>query len=64
MHYSISVGIKPLDSDKLCEPIENGILLNKTILDEHHDFPTLLNNFYLLGFFNRETGLHWLVANE
>ena len=64
IHYSISVVIKPLDSDKLCEPIENGILLNKTILDEHHDFPTLLNNFYLLGFFNRETGLPWLVANE
>ena len=64
IHYSISVDIKPLDSDKLCEPIENGILLNKTILDEHHDFPTLLNNFYLLGFFNRETGLPWLVANE
>lgn len=62
--YSISVGIKPLDSDKLYEPIENGILLNETILDEHHDFPTLLNNFYLLGFFNRETGLPWLVANE
>lgn len=62
--YSISVGIKPLDSDKLCEPTENGILLNKTILDEHHDFPTLLNNFYLLGFFNHETGLPWLVANE
>lgn len=64
IHYSISVVIKPLDSDKLCEPIENGILLNKTILDEHHDFPTLLNNFYLLGFFNHETGLPWLVANE
>lgn len=64
IHYSISVDIKPLDSDKLCEPIENGILLNKTILDEHHDFPTLLNNFYLLGFFNHETGLPWLVANE
>lgn len=64
IHYSISVVIKPLDSDKLCEPIENGILLNKIILDEHHDFPTLLNNFYLLGFFNHETGLPWLVANE
>ena len=64
IHYSISVVIKPLDSDKLCKPIENGILLNKIILDEHHDFPTLLNNFYLLGFFNRETGLPWLVANE
>ena len=64
IHYSISVVIKPLDSDKLCKPIENGILLNKIILDEHHDFPTLLNNFYLLGFFNHETGLPWLVANE
>lgn len=63
--YSISVGIKPLDSDKLYEPIEDGILLNETILDEHHDFPTLLNNYiYLLGFFNHETGLPWLVANE
>ena len=62
--YSISVGIKSLDNDKLYEPIENGILLNKTILDEHHDFPTLLNNFYLLGFFNHESGLPWLVANE
>ena len=63
--YSISVGIKPLDSDKLFEPIKNGILLNKIILDEHHDFPTLLNNYiYLLGFFNHESGLPWLVANE
>jgi len=65
IHYSISVGIKPLDSDKLYEPIENGILLNKIILDEHHDFPTLLNNYiYLLNFFNHESGLPWLVANE
>ena len=63
--YSISVGIKSLDSDKLYEPIKNGILLNKIILDEHHDFPTLLNNYiYLLGFFNHESGLPWLVANE
>ncbi len=63
--YSISVGIKPLDSDKLFEPIKNGILLNKIILDEHHDFPTLLNNYiYLLGFFNHESGLPWLVENE
>ena len=63
--YSISVGIESLDSDKLFEPIENGILLNKIILDEHHDFPTLLNNYiYLLGFFNHESGLPWLVANE
>lgn len=65
MHYSIAVGIKPLDSDKLYEPIENGIILNKIILDEHHDFPTLLNNYiYLLNFFNHESGLPWLVANE
>ncbi len=65
IHYSISVGIKPLDSDKIFEPIENGILLNKIILDEHHDFPTLLNNYiYLLNFFNHESGLPWLVANE
>lgn len=65
IHYSISVGIKPLDSDKLFEPIENGILLNKIILDEHHDFPTLLNNYiYLLNFFNLESGLPWIVANE
>ena len=63
--YSISVGIKPLDSDKLYEPIENGILLNEIILDEHHDFLTLLNNYIsLFGFFNHETGLPWLVANE
>ena len=63
--YSISVGIKPLDSDKLYEPIENGILLNETILDEHHDFLTLLNNYIsLFGFFNHEPGLPWLVANE
>lgn len=65
IHYSISVGIKPLDSDQIFEPIENGILLNKIILDEHHDFPTLLNNYiYLLNFFNHESGLPWLVANE
>lgn len=65
IHYSISVGIKPLDSDKLYEPIEHGILLNKIILDEHHDFPTLLNNYiYLIGFFNHESGLPWLVENE
>ena len=63
--YSISVGIKSLDNDKLYEPIKNGILLNKIILDEHHDFSTLLNNYiYLLGFFNHESGLPWLVANE
>ena len=63
--YSISVGIKSLDNDKLYEPIKNGILLNKIILDEHHDFSTLLNNYiYLLGFFNHESGLPWLVVNE
>ena len=45
------LALSPLFSDKLYEPIKNGILLNKIILDEHHDFPTLLNNYiYLLGF--------------
>jgi hypothetical protein len=65
MQYSISVGIKPLAPDKLCASIDHGVVINKDILDEYHDFPTLLNNYiYLLGFFDPESGLPFLVAND
>ena len=65
MHYSQSVSISPLELDQLYVCESNGIIINKMILDEHHDFPTLLNNYiYIFGFFNYETGLPWLVAND
>lgn len=65
MQYSISVGIKPLAPDKLCASIDHGVVINKDILDEYHDFPTLLNNYiYLLGFYDPESGLPFLVAND
>lgn len=65
MQYSISVVIKPLAPDKLCASINHGVVINKDILDEYHDFPTLLNNYiYLLGFYDPESGLPFLVAND
>ena len=65
MQYSQSVSISPLELDQLYVCENNRIIINKTILDEHHDFPTLLNNYiYIFGFFNYETGLPWLVAND
>lgn len=65
MQYSISVVIKPLAPDKLCASIDHGVVINKDILDEYHDFPTLLNNYiYLLGFYDPESGLPFLVAND
>lgn len=65
IQYSQSVAISPLQSDVLCTQVNNEIIINKTILDEYHDFPTLLNNYiYILDYFNYETGLPWLVAND
>ena len=65
MYHSQSVSISPLELDQLYVCENNGIIINKIILDEHHDFPTLLNNYiYIFDFFNYETGLPWLVAND
>lgn len=65
IQYSQSVAISPLQSDVICAQENHEIIINKTILDEYHDFPTLLNNYiYILGYFNYETGLPWLVAND
>lgn len=65
MYYSQSVSISPLELEQLYVCESNGIIINKIILDEHHDFPTLLNNYiYIFDFFNYETGLPWLVAND
>lgn len=65
IQYSQSVSISPLELDQLYVCESNGIIINKMILDKHHDFPTLLNNYiYIFGFFNYETGLPWLVAND
>ena len=65
LQYSQSVSIDNLEADKLFHLEKHKIILNKSLLDEHHDFPTLLNNFiYFIGFFDYEIGLPWLIANE
>lgn len=65
LQYSQSVSIDNLEVDKLFQLEKNKIVLNKLLLDEYHDFPTLLNNYiYFIGFFNYEIGLPWLIAND
>lgn len=65
LQYSQSLSIENLESDKLFQLEKNQIILNKLLLDEYHDFPTLLNNYiYFIGFFNYEVGLPWLIAND
>lgn len=65
LQYSQSVNIENLEADKLFQIEKNKIILNKLLLDEYHDFPTLLNNYiYFIGFFNYEIGLPWLIAND
>ncbi|ORO45027.1 hypothetical protein [Streptococcus oralis] len=60
-----SVRIVPLDPDKLSYRENDEIILNQLVLDEYHDFPTLLNNYiYFIEFFNYETGLPCIVAND
>lgn len=65
LQYSQSVSIDNLEADKLFQLEKNKIVLNKLLLDEYHDFPTLLNNYiYFIGFFTYEIGLPWLIAND
>lgn len=63
------VEISPLETDEIYsldyKGIDFSMTINSNILDEHLDYPTLLNNFiYVFGFFNYETGLPWLVAHD
>lgn len=67
--FSMGASIAPIESGKLFSSENNGttskIVINKNVLDEHHDFSTLLNNFvYILNFFSYNTGLPWLVLNS
>ena len=67
--YSQGVGIAPLSDGQLYSFESKGlnyrITFNKTVLDENHDFSTLLNHFiYIFNFFDYDTGLPWLVRNQ
>ncbi|HEM5303579.1 TPA: hypothetical protein U1361_002138, partial [Streptococcus suis] len=67
--YSQGVGIAPLSDGQLYsfEPkgLNYRITFNKTVLDENHDFSTLLNHFiYIFNFFDYDAGLPWLVRNQ
>ena len=67
--YSQGVGIAPLADGQLYSFESKGlnyrITFNKTVLDENHDFSTLLNHFiYIFNFFDYDTGLPWLVRNQ
>ncbi len=69
LSYSHRVSIAPIANEQLfsfeSKGMSSKIVINKNVLDNYHDFPTLLNNYiYVLGFFNYETGLPWLVANS
>lgn len=65
LQYSQYVSIENLESDMLFQLEKDKIVLNKLLLDEYHDFPTLLNNYiYFIDFFNYEIGLPWLIAND
>lgn len=65
LQYSQSISIENLEADKLFQLEKDKIVLNKLLLDEYHDFPTLLNNYiYFIDFFNYEIGLPWLIAND
>ena len=67
--YSQGVGIAPLADGQLYSFESQGlnyrITFNKTVLDENHDFSTLLNHFiYIFNFFDYAIGLPWLVRNQ
>ena len=67
--YSQGVGIAPLSDGQLYSFESKGlnyrITFNKTVLDENHEFSTLLNHFiYIFNFFDYNTGLPWLVQNQ
>lgn len=65
IQYSQFVSIENLEADKLFQLEKDKIVLNKLLLDEYHDFPTLLNNYiYFIGFFDYDIGLPWLIAND
>ena len=65
IQYSQFVSIENLEADKLFQLEKDKIVLNKLLLDEYHDFPTLLNNYiYFIGFFDYDIGLSWLIAND
>lgn len=65
LQYSQFVSIENLEADKVFQLEKDKIVLNKLLLDEYHDFPTLLNNYiYFIDFFNYEIGLPWLIAND
>ena len=65
LQYSQFVSIENLEADKLFQLEKDKIVLNKLLLDEYHDFPTLLNNYiYFIGFFDYDIGLPWLIAND
>ena len=65
LQYSQYVSIENLEADMLFQLEKDKIVLNKLLLDEYHDFPTLLNNYiYFIDFFNYEIGLPWLIAND
>lgn len=67
--YYQKVSIEPLSYDQVSsfktKGISYEITINKNILDENHDFPTLLNHFiYIFNFFDYDTGLPWLELNQ
>lgn len=67
--YSLGVSIAPIENEQLFSYENYGltskIVINKNVLDEYHDFSTLLNNYiYFLNFFSYDTGLPWLVLNS
>lgn len=65
LQYSQFVSIENLEANKLLRLEKDKIVLNKLLLDEYHDFPTLLNNYiYFIGFFDYDIGLPWLIAND
>ena len=65
LQYSQFVSIENLEADKVFQIEKDKIVLNKLLLDEYHDFPTLLNYYiYFIDFFNYEIGLPWLIAND
>ncbi|WP_423217231.1 hypothetical protein [Streptococcus equinus] len=67
--YSLGVSIAPIENEQLFSYENYGltskIVINKNVLDEYHDFSTLLNNYiYFFNFFSYDTGLPWLVLNS
>ncbi|MFL4358881.1 hypothetical protein [Streptococcus uberis] len=69
LFYSQGVSIAPLLDGQLysfeSKGISHKITFNKDVLDENHDFSTLLNNFiYIFNFFDYDAGLPWLIRNQ